>query len=294
MRVGDEHPRRVVLIGAARSGTKIMRDTLAEATGAGAVPYDIGYVWRYGSLDHPDDVLDPAGLTPRSRRFISSFIDKYAGRSGTVIEKTVGNALRVPYVASVLPNAIYVHLIRDGVDVSESTLRQWRNPADYRYLVHKLRHFPLRMIPSHGLRYATSVLRRKVAGDGRVATWGTRYPGIAIDLQEQDLLTVCARQWSESVVRARRDFGVLGVPVVEVRYEDLVAHPEDELARVSRFCGLSSTAESLARAASRISPGRAGHGGHTLTLAETGRVDAEIGPLLSELGYGRPDVERRR
>ncbi len=41
-------PRRIVLIGAARSGTKILRDTLAAATGSGAVPFDIGFVWRIG------------------------------------------------------------------------------------------------------------------------------------------------------------------------------------------------------------------------------------------------------
>ena len=285
-----QHPRRIVVIGAARSGTKILRDSLATATGAGAVPYDIGYVWRSGRPDHQDDVLDPGQLTPRTRKFIANFIDKYAGGSATVIEKTVGNTLRVPYVTAVLPDATYVHLIRNGVDVAESIYRQWQEPADYRYLADKVRHVPVPLIPSYGRRYVTSLLRRRVARDGRVATWGPRYPGIDADLRECDLLTVCARQWRESVGRARRDLEGLRVPVIEVRYESLVTDPWREVARVSQFCGLPTSEESHSLVGSAIRPGRTGHGSRALGTAELIRLDEEIGQLLTELGYQRPEI----
>ena len=290
MSAADQHPRRVVVIGAARSGTKILRDSLATATGAGVVPYDIGYVWRSGSPDHHDDVLDPDLLTPRTREFIADFIDKYAGGSGTVIEKTVGNTLRVPYVTAVLPDATYIHLIRNGVDVAESTCRQWQEPTDFRYLADKVRHFPLRLIPSYGRRYVGSLLRRRVARDGRVASWGPRYPGIDADLRECDLLTVCARQWRESVGRARRDLERLGVPVIEVRYESLVADPWGQVARISQFCRLPTSEEFHSLASSAIRPSRTGHGSRALGTAELVRLDAEIGPLLTELGYQRPEI----
>ena len=39
----------VIIIGAARSGTKYLRDVLATAPNAARVPYDINYIWRYGS-----------------------------------------------------------------------------------------------------------------------------------------------------------------------------------------------------------------------------------------------------
>lgn len=282
-------PTRVVLIGAARSGTKVMRDALARATGAGAVPYDIGYVWRAGDPTRADDVLDPLSLTPRSQRFIAGFVDRYArGEPAVVIEKTVGNTMRVPFVARALPDAVFVHLVRNGVDVAESTFRQWREPVDYRYLAQKVRHFPLRMLPGYGRRYAASLARRRLSSDGRVATWGPRYPGIDADLEGGDLLTVCARQWRESVERARRDLPLTGMTVAEVRYERLVADPAAELVRVSETCGLETTPESLAAAAAMIGPGRLGQGSRSLTDAELMRVDAEAGDLLAELGYDRP------
>lgn len=282
-------PLRVVLIGAARSGTKVVRDALSHAAGAGAVPYDIGFVWRAGHQQHPDDVLDPAWLTPRAKKFVAGFVDGYAaGQPPAVIEKTVGNTLRVPYVAEVLPDAVFVHLIRDGVDVAESTLRQWREPADYRYLARKIRHFPLRLAPTYGRRYVQSLVRRRAADDRRVATWGARYPGIEDDLVAAELLTVCARQWRESVSRARQDLGASEVPTIEVRYERLIANPREELARMSEFCGLGTSLESLAGAAAKIEPGRGGQGRRALPAADLALLDVEIGDLLTELGYDRP------
>ena len=73
--------RHIVIIGAARSGTKILRDVLAQASGAGSVPYDIGFVWRYGNERVPHDVLDPATVTPRISRFVRRYVERYA-RSG--------------------------------------------------------------------------------------------------------------------------------------------------------------------------------------------------------------------
>ncbi len=280
--------RHVVIVGAARSGTKILRDTLAAATGGGVVPYDIGFVWRVGQSP-PDDVLDPATATPRRRRFITGYLERYAaGEPRAVIEKTVGNTLRVPFVSAVLPGAAYVHLLRDGVDVAESTMRQWSAPADARYLRDKVRHFPLRLAPTYGRAYALSLLRRRLKADARVASWGPRYPGIDRDLRDAGLLTVCARQWRASVTTARRDFADLGLPVLEVRYEDLVARPAAVLSDVADFCDLPSDVGSLEAASRRIVPGRSGVGAASLEASELSALDTEIGDLLEELGYDRP------
>ena len=167
-------------------------------------------------------------------------------------------------------------------------MRQWREPADYRYLARKVRHFPARMLPTYGRAYAASLLRRRVSGDGRVSSWGPRYPGIDADLRSGDLLTVCARQWRESVVRATRDLETVDAPVIQVRYEELVDRPREVLARVADFCSLSATDAELAQAAGRVSPGRAGHGSRSLDDAQLATLDAEIGEVMEGLGYPRP------
>ena len=48
----------IILIGAARSGTKFLRDVLASAVGVKSVPYDVNYIWRHGSPNYGHDVLD--------------------------------------------------------------------------------------------------------------------------------------------------------------------------------------------------------------------------------------------
>lgn len=280
--------RHVVVIGAARSGTKMLRDTLATAAGAGVIPYDIGYVWRRGNEGAPDDVIPPGEIDARTRRFIRTFVDRYAhGDPATVIEKTVGNAMRVPAVDAVLPDAVYIHLIRDGVDAIESARRQWTAKADMRYLLAKAKHFPWRLVPTYGLKYVRSQLRRRSSADERVATWGPRYPGIDADLASSDLLVVCARQWKCAVQMATADLSRLGVPVIDVRYEELIARPAAHLGAVIEQAGLMPNGD-LDSAAAVIGVDRRGSGRRSLTPPELAVLDGEVGALLSDLGYGRP------
>jgi hypothetical protein len=283
------NPRYIVIIGAARSGTKILRDSLAGATGIGKVPYDVSYVWRAGNERLPDDVIEPTEVSERTARFIRRFVDRYAsGDPLAVIEKTVGNAMRLPAVLSVLPDATVIHLVRDGVDVIESIRRQWTAPSDLRYLVAKSRHFPPRLVPTYGVAFIRSAMRRRLAGDRRVGTWGLRYPGIDADLVGTDLLTVCARQWREAVVRTRADLAESGVRSLEVRYERLVEDPSRELERIADFAGLSIHRQALDATAATVRPDRQGGGRSSLTESELALLDHEVGGLLAELGYDPP------
>lgn len=286
-------PRHLIVIGAARSGTKLLRDALAAAMGVGKVPYDIGYVWRYGNEDTPDDVIDPSAMNDRTRRFICKYIDAYAsGQPPAVIEKTVGNTLRVPAVASVFPNAAYIHLVRDGVDVIESSMRQWNAPANMHYLGKKARQFPIRLVAKYGVKYVRSLAIRRIGHDSRLGTWGVRYPGIDLDLGDQDLTTVCARQWCESVSRARSGLEVSSVSYTETRYETLIEDPAAEVSRLVTFAKAPIDRESLLAACQNIARGRSGTGRAALSATELATIDVEAGDLLDQLGYERPKALR--
>jgi hypothetical protein len=279
--------RHIIIIGAARSGTKILRDVLAEASGAGCVPYDIGFVWRYGNERVPHDVLDPASVTPRISRFVRRYVDRYAhGGGDVVIEKTVGNTLRVPFVHAVVPDAAFVHIVRDGTDVAESARRQWSAPPDREYLLRKMRHFPLRLVPSYGRGYAMAQLS-PFSRRSHAATWGPRYPGIDEDVASSDLLTVCSRQWRASVEYASRDLARVSTLVVDVRYEHLVSEPLATLGELMDRLELPASAEDRRRAAARLEGGRAGAGPRSLDSDELEMISAELGTTLDTLGYRR-------
>lgn len=277
----------IILIGAARSGTKIMRDSLAEALGAGLVPYDVGFVWRYGNEGAIDDCLAPSDVKPRTRRLVRSYVGRYADQRGLVVEKTVGNTLRVPFVSEIFPNARFVELIRNGIDVTESSRREWQKPADLSYLRAKARHFPMRLVPTYGVKFIGAQTWSRSAR-GHVATWGPRYPGIDSDLETVDLLSVCARQWRESVKMARNGFVESSRRPVSVRFEDFLDDPQVTLARVVEELGEAADSRLLASAASKVSRGKVGSGRASLSSAELEALDSEIGNLLEELGYDRP------
>ena len=198
-------PKRIVLIGAARSGTKILRDTLAAATGAGAVPYDIGFVWGAGIPDVEHDMLRPAALTPTRRSSPLRGPLRALESPLRVIEKTVGNTLRVPYVASrparrgLRPSGARRRR-RRGVDHAVSgrsppTTATWREAAP--------------LPAAHGADLWSSLRALAadagVADDGRLATWGPRYPGIDSDLRDDGSAHRVRATVAWSVERATRD-----------------------------------------------------------------------------------------
>ncbi|HVS10833.1 MAG TPA: sulfotransferase, partial [Planctomycetota bacterium] len=78
--------------------------------------------------------------------------------------------------------------------------------------------------------------------------WATPSKGPGrLPLWSEDPIAVCALWWRERVEAGRREGRSLGPDrYLEVRYEDLVAEPERELARVTCFLGLDAAPEMLA------------------------------------------------
>lgn len=236
-----EHYQPLIVIGAARSGTKIFRDACAQLPDVAKTPYDMNYIWRIGNEHLLHDELSPDLLTPAIRRKILRHFAKYRTGSPVFIEKTVSNCLRVPFVAAVFPEAKFIHLVRDGRDVIESVYRQWLAPPNWSYIIRKACSFPLHLAFSYALNYArqagTKVLTRDVQ---RAGTWGPRYNGIDQDLATRDLLEVCALQWVKSVETAYHDLDQLpDSQVMTVRYEEFVCHPCQSLEQVAEFAGLN-------------------------------------------------------
>ncbi|MDH5508429.1 MAG: sulfotransferase, partial [Anaerolineae bacterium] len=148
----------VFLIGAARSGTKLLRDIVSQHPDVEKIPYDINYIWRFGNEKLSHDELTPSLLTPQIiKRIRQQFETYHAGRS-ILIEKTVSNCLRIPFVAAVFPQAKFIHLIRHGEDVVESAYRQWIAPPDWNYIFEKARTFPLLETPGYALRYIINAI----------------------------------------------------------------------------------------------------------------------------------------
>ena len=278
----------LILIGAARSGTKFLRDLIARHPDVSKVPYDINYVWRLGNERVPHDELSPAWLTSEIRDRIRRRFEASRDGAPFLIEKTVSNCLRVPYVQAVFPEALFIHLVRDGVDVVESAYRQWMASPEWGYILKKTLSFPLREAPGYGLSYATTTLYNLVApNQGRLGTWGPRYQGIDEDVATLDLLAVCGIQWMRSVQKALDDLS--GMPigrVLMVRYEEVVREPRKHLELVADFCSIDPGFFRDLNLDS-VSTENIGTGYRSLSTDQVGLVLEYIQDGLARLGYDK-------
>jgi hypothetical protein len=218
-----------------------MRDLISRHSAVDKVPYDINYIWRLGNENLPHDELPPPLLTKQIRRQIVRYFGGYCLGAPFLIEKTVSNCLRIPYVNAVFPNAKFIHLVRNGLDVVESAYRQWTAPPNWRYIRKKAMTFPLMQAPGYALSYAMDILQRVLTKSNKgISAWGPRYRGIEEDIASKELLEVCAIQWARCVKKAMQDLDNLSdYKVLTVRYEDFGCDPRQHLKSIARFVGLN-------------------------------------------------------
>lgn len=271
----------VVIIGAGRSGTNALRDALSALAGFETWPCDeINPIWRHGNLRHPDDQLPATAARPEVKRFIRRAFERIwrqRGRPPIIIEKTCANSLRVPFVDAVLPEARFIHIVRDGVDVVASARKRWQGEFELPslpYFLAKARYAPLSDLPVYAL---SSIGRRLAVRLGRRAhmgVWGPRYAGIEhhADAPVDEL---CARQWAACVDLADAAFASMSDKrVIGIHYETLTADPGHTLGRIVRFLGHEVPAPALASAARIIRGGGPGRGRREIDNLE------ELMPIL--------------
>lgn len=219
----------VVVLGAARSGTKMLRDAISANAGGFRVPYDINYVWRQGYDPSQSDELTLSDLSPERAKKIRNSVIRLSGikengllaEKSFIVEKTVSNTLRVSFVHACLPDALFVHILRNGFDVVASAIEQWNTRPDLRYLLQKIRYFPISEIS-----YAWWFIRNQFLVDSNAPSiWGPRYSGIEEDLKRLPLHIICARQWAISVSKTLKCLKEIEAnedqKIVTVKYEDI-------------------------------------------------------------------------
>jgi len=223
----------IILIGAARSGTKAFRDLFTTNPSASVIPYDINYIWNIGNEDHENDLFKPENVNPKNKGKISKFINKYYKNNNVLVEKTVSNTIRVPYVLSLFPNAKFVFLYREGLDVVESVERQWEKKVEKKYLLKKLKHVPIQQLLTYGLKY----FKRNANKTKSDYFWGVKTPDLIKDLNTIPRIQAIANQWDFCVSRMLEDKNLIDKNnIVHVFYEDFVKQPKNAIDQIiSKF-----------------------------------------------------------
>ncbi len=274
----------VIIVGAPRSGTNMLRDVLTTLDGIDTWPCDeINYIWRHGNVRYPSDAFGPDLARPAVAGYIRGRFDALQRRTGArvVVEKTCANCLRVPFVDRVIPDAHYVYIHRNGLDAAASAQLRWTASMDLRYLLKKVPYVPLTDLPYYATRYLAARVYRLFSAQKRVAFWGPRSDDMDEILARHSLIEACALQWQRCVDAA--EAALAGLPadrVVSVRYEDFVQRPGEELRRLLAALGLPADDASVERAVAGVRPGGAGKALATLPSADVEALRALIGHRL--------------
>lgn len=281
----------VMIIGAPRSGTNMLRDALTSIQGISTWPCDeINYIWRHGNVRYPNDEIPPHLATAPVSRFIRSQFDKLHRRSSAkvILEKTCANSLRVPFVDRVFPEAKYIFIYRDGVDAAASAKLRWNADLDMSYILEKAKYVPKLDLPYYASRYIWSRIYRILSGNKRLAFWGPCLPDMQSILRKYTLDEVCALQWKSCVEKSEQAFASMPADkVLRVKYENFIVSPENELKKILTFIQLPYSDESVKEAVAFVSPNSLNKGRNALGHKIVERLESLIGDTLERHGYAK-------
>jgi len=285
----DPLRRPIVVIGSARSGTTVLAELLAQHP-------DVHYeeeprlTWRIGN-DRKSDLLRPEDARPDVIREIRErFADRVRSAGKTrLLEKTPSNALRLAFIDAVMPDAVFIHILRDGVEASLSIRDFWTKHTTG-LPTKALRKRLLEIRPGQVPHYAKEVVRRLwpnwMSGVVPPAVWGPRLPGIDSMVRELDSLDVACLQWKLCVERCC----VEGRKLPADRYRELWLEDLDAttLDQIQHFAGLEPCAEVQRRFVERFERGQATSRKGAASAEDLERVREWVEPTAAWLSQTSP------
>jgi len=260
--------RPVFIVGCGRSGTTILGDTLGvhssvtylnEPRHLWANAYPATDVWsdRAGSRGGRLDLAESDRTAARDRALRVNFYCETASTGRPrLVEKLPINNFRLPFISTIFPDALFVNLLRNGLEVARSIERMpeekfWYGHDDYKWK-----------------------LLAEYAGRSE------RY---------RDLVALCDRprrrgllEWRMSVEVAEEFFAAMPAERhTSVTYAELLDRPTEVIRRIEEFAGLtpSETVHSFAVAnLQRRSP--------KIDVTQLSDTEERLaGDLMRRLGY---------
>jgi len=227
--------RPIFIVSPPRAGSTLLFNTLSHFSD----------LWTTGEESH-ELIENIEGLHPSAHNFSSNrltevdatceisallkkrFTEELLDREGTTylelptkqrphqirfLEKTPKNALRIPFLKSVFPEALFIYLYREPRENISSMMEGWRSP-----------NFPIayRNLPGWPFK-----------------EWKFLLPPGWSSLQNCSLVEIAAYQWKSAHFYILEDIQTLPKSSwCLVRYSDLIEKPKETISQISQFAGL--------------------------------------------------------
>lgn len=240
----------VFIIGSPRSGTTVLGELLDKHEDISQW-YEPYFIWDHYFRDRIHDERSAADATPKIRKQIYKNFIRYQKSSGSsvIVDKSPRNSLKIPFIRQIFPNARFIHLIRDGRDVTLSINKEWlrrksivqnaenKGGFDYNkafavinewlgrqpFLIDKIRAF---WFETHGHIFNKSRHLNRLRWNGDVG-WGPRFAGWEDIKHQTSLLQFNAYQWVRCVERIQKHWSdIPEEKKLEIHYEELTNEGE--------------------------------------------------------------------
>jgi len=270
--------------------------------------YEPYYLWRKYFLCKDSEVWKPEeyneaikGILQKEHRL---FLKKT--RKKVLVEKMPSHAFNIGYILKIFPEAKFIHIIRDGRDVTLSikkegskrreTIRQKDYLRSFRTASTVLKRAPFlrykMMLAMFELRSNFSLkpskYLNKAKWKGNIG-WGPRFEGWEDSLSRMKPLQFNATQWVKTVQAAEDNWPLIKEGHrLKIHYEDLVKDPRQILKKTLGFIGLSAD-ERFFQHLPALKQQNFNKWKKEFSSEEISQIKPVLAPLLERLSYSPTD-----
>ncbi len=298
----------VFIVGSPRSGTTIFGELLDKHPLISQW-YEPYFVWDRFFRMAPHDERTAEDANDRVKAQIYRDFNRYRKhkRCLVLIDKSPRNSLKIPFILKIFPGAKFIHLLRDGRDVTLSIHKEWQRRKSIvkdpdqkgrfnyfqaldvliNYLTHQtVLQDKLRALwfETHGHFLNKTRQLNRLRWEGEVG-WGPRFKNWQQVYTRNSLLQFNAYQWCACIKCIQRDWDlIVRGHRFTIRYEDLIAEPEMKINEILDFIGVESSKEFM-ESLPRLNAGNYNKWKREFTPNQLKEIYPILTPQLLELGY---------
>jgi hypothetical protein len=233
----------ISIIGLPRSGTTLLGKLFSRCNNVSYFE-EPNVIWRRGLAKHKTDILKTNLITASNKEYIRDYFfknknknkNKNENENELIVEKTPNNCLRVEYVEAIVPEAKFIFLLRNPVDIYLSSLKKWKlgidanntkvngNKSETIVQFNKAMQLSINDFIYYIPKAFESILFR--LGIGTRKHWGPMYPGFKEIRRVSSDEVSCSYQVLSCMQHLTRSAGgVIPTKRLFITYYDLINNP---------------------------------------------------------------------
>ena len=302
----------VFIIGSPRSGTTVLGEILDKHSQISQW-YEPYFVWDYyfRTFSHDERTAEDAVTKVKNQIYIDFCNYKRKKRCLVLVDKSPRNSLKIAFILKIFSEAHFIHILRDGRDVTLSINKEWlrrrnivQNPDEkgsfnYGEASRVIKRFMERQpymkdkikalwFETHGHLLNKGKHLNRFRWNGEVG-WGPRFKNWEEIYRQSSLLEFNAYQWLHCVTDIQRNWSLIDERKrLAIKYEDLITNPTDNIERILQFLNVR-TDNKFFESIPKLKSDNFDKWKSEFTIEELKQIHPILTSKLLELGYAKSE-----